>query len=199
MSLRSIVFCLVLLSVLPCCSAAEPVSVLTPLEKSGHTRLSASSEISDFLAQLAHKYPFAQRVGIGESACESPLELLLLSEDLNLFRCGWPSNHKVTVVLVGSQHGTEPSGGEAILLIARDAAAGSLRSYLKHMNSILLPNSNPDGRDLHRRGNGNGVNLSTNFTVLTEPERRALNDTLVKWKTEVVLDVHSFSSGCIHV
>jgi hypothetical protein len=58
------------------------------------------------------------------------------------------------------------------------------------MNFVLIPNSNPDGRDLHRRVNGNRVNLSTNFTILSEPESRGIMEALYTWKPEVVLDVH---------
>ena len=162
----------------------------TALENSGYARLSRSWEISEFLSELARRYSVAKRVTIGQSARGRPLEALLLSEELHLFGRSHPSHGKVTVMLVGSQHGTEPSGAEAILLVAREVVAGRLRPYLKDMNLILVPNSNPDGRDSHRRGNDHGVNLNTNFTVLSEPESRAINDTLVKWQPEVVLDVH---------
>lgn len=58
------------------------------------------------------------------------------------------------------------------------------------MNFIIIPVSNPDGRNAHLRINGNKVNLSTNFVILSEPETRALYDTLVTWKPEVILNIH---------
>lgn len=185
-----IAFCLLVLTLFLFCSTPKQMPPLTALENRGYTRLSSSSEISSFLGQLACMYPVAQRVTIGKSAHGRPLHALLLSQNIHLFGRASATNGRVTVMIVGSQHGTEPSGAEAILLIVRDMAAGRLRAYLNDMNLIVIPNSNPDGRDLHRRGNGNGVNVSTNFTVLSEPESRALNDAMLKWKPEVVLDVH---------
>jgi len=56
------------------------------------------------------------------------------------------------------------------------------------MNFIVIPNSNPGGRDLKRQTNNNGVNLSPNFVVLTEPECRGLIDALHRWRVKRQFD-----------
>lgn len=182
------VFFLVLLTLAGC--IFKPALLLTELEKSNFLQLTSSPEISGFLQELSDRNDVAEKVTIGKSALGSPVEALLVSKEINQFTSGHSSHDKMTVMLIGSQHGMEPSGAEALLVLARDIVAGGLRSYLEDMNFIFIPNSNPDGRNSNRRVNGNGVNLSTNFTILSEPESRTIIDTLYTWKPEVVLDVH---------
>jgi hypothetical protein len=115
---------------------------------------------------------------------------LLLSNNRAFLEGKHPSSQRLTVLILGSQHGTEPSGAEAILLIAREFLTGFLHPLLRDTDIILVPNANPDGREAHRRGNGNGVNLNTDFIRLSQPESRALNDALFHWQPEVALDIH---------
>jgi hypothetical protein len=103
---------------------------------------------------------------------------------------GRRKSDKLTVMLIGSQHGNESSGAEALMIVSREVLEGELRFHLDNLNFIIIPNSNPDGRSMKRRVNGNGVNLSTNFTILSEPESRAIAAALHRWQPEVVLDVH---------
>ncbi len=168
----------------------ESAPLLTALERSGYTRITSSSEVSGFLAELSSRYASAERVTIATSALGSPVDVLLISSDMARFKEGGLNENKLTVMLVGSQHGTETSGAEALLLVARDVLEAKLGSYLEDMNFIFIPNSNPDGRNLKRRVNGNGVNLSTNFVVLSEPESRGIINAMHRWRPEVVLDVH---------
>jgi len=172
------------------CCVHKRDPLLTALERSGYSQLAGSPEIAKFLAKLAGRTAEAEGLTIATSALGRPVDALLISSEMHRFKDGLPSPDKITLMLVGSQHGTEPSGAEALLLAAREIVEGSLHSYVEDMNFVLIPNSNPDGRDLHRRLNGNGVNLSTNFTVLSEPESRGIMEALYTWKPEVVLDVH---------
>lgn len=162
----------------------------TPLESSGYRQLTRSHEIASFLTQLADGYALTEKITIAVSALGNPVDAMLVSSNLDRFKDASPDGNKLTVMLVGSQHGTEPSGAEALLLAARDLVTGNLSAYLRYMNFIVIPNSNPDGRDLKRRTNSNSVNLSTNFVVLTEPECRGLIDALHRWRPHVVLDIH---------
>jgi hypothetical protein len=95
------------------------------------------------------------------------------------------------VLLVGSQHGgAEPAGGEALLTIARDLLDGDLRPLLDDLDIILIPDANPDGRDLKRRSNANRVNINTDFVLLSQPESRALAQALTRYAPDAVLDTH---------
>jgi hypothetical protein len=94
------------------------------------------------------------------------------------------------VLLIGAQHGTEPSGAEALQQVVRDFALGRMETLLNFLNFIVVPISNPDGRDLRRRTNANKVNLSTDFLVQSQPETRALTQLIRRLKPHVILDVH---------
>ena len=172
------------------CSVGKQAPLLTKLEESGYVHLTSSAEISMFLTELSTRNATAEKVTIATSALGSPVEALLISSEMDRFKSGHCSNDKVTTMLIGSQHGMEPSGAEALLLISRDIVEGELTAWLEDMNFIIIPNGNPDGRNSKRRVNGNGVNLSTNFTILSETETRGILDVLHTWKPDVVLDVH---------
>jgi hypothetical protein len=181
---------LIILLVLSC-SVGKEGPLLTNLEESGYyVYLTSSAEISMFLTELSTRNATAEKVTIATSALGSPFEALLISSEMDRFKSGDRTDDKMTVMLIGSQHGMEPSGAEALLLISRDIVEGHLKPYLEDLNFIIIPNGNPDGRNLKRRVNGSGVNLSTNFTILSEPETRGIMDALHTWKPEVVLDVH---------
>jgi hypothetical protein len=167
-----------------------PALPATPLEASGFAGVTSSAKMNEFLRQLTEKSEVATVQSIGESALGAPLLALVLSREPAALATTPPSPTRPTVLLVGSQHGTEPSGGEALLRLARDVASGPREEILDDLNLVLIPNSNPDGRDGPRRVNGNGVNLSTNFTLLSEPEARAVDEALTRWQPDALLDVH---------
>lgn len=162
----------------------------TGLEKTNYQQLTSSEEMLDFLEDLDSQEKTAERIIIGTSANGNHLAALLISKDIDRFRQGYAATNTMTVLLIGAQHGMEPSGAEALLLLARDIVNGSLSHYLNDMNFIIIPNSNPDGRNANRRVNGHGVNLSTDFTLLSQPETRAIMGILHRWKPDLVLDIH---------
>jgi len=72
----------------------------------------------------------------------------------------------------------------------RTRRAFALRPLLDALDIVLIPNANPDGRDLGRRTNANGVNLNTDFVRAREPEARALLQALARYEPDAVLDSH---------
>ncbi len=169
---------------------SNSASHLSTLEQSGYMKLTSSPEIETFLSILSHSYVSAEKETIATTALGNQVNALLISLDVDRFKKGELEDNKLTVMLVGSQHGTETSGAEAILLVARDVLEGKLGSCLEDMNLIFIPNSNPDGRNLKRRRNGNGADINRNYTILSEPESRGIINALHRWGPEVVLDVH---------
>jgi hypothetical protein len=159
----------------------------TPLETAQFARLSTSDEIAAYLARLHRDYPQARVETIGTSVHGRPLHALILSRSPG---ADVSTSDRVTVAIVGSQHGTEAAGAESLLFIARDLLAGSLQHVLHGIDVVLIPDANPDGRDHRRRANANGVNLNVDFVALSQPESRALVDVLKRYRPEVVLDVH---------
>lgn len=168
-------------------AAACAETLPTPLEAAGYSRHSTSEEISAYLATLVARAPaLARTEGIGRSVQGRSIEALLLTAPMA--EAGAP---RLKVLLVGSQHGgAEPAGGEALLAIARDLTEGDLRPLLDDLDVVLIPNANPDGRDLRRRANANRVNINTDFVLLSQPESRALAQALTRYAPHAVLDTH---------
>ena len=129
-------------------------------------------------------------VEVGRSAGGRPILAALISNDANFLKTGHSARGRLKVLLVGGQHGTEPSGTEALQQLAKDLLDGKASGYLAEMDLVLVPNANPDGRDNHRRVNQNEVNLSTDYNVLSQPETRALASVLRRYQPHVVLDLH---------
>jgi hypothetical protein len=171
--------------------AAEPpkkkLTLPTPLEATEFKRLSTSDEISAYLAQLDQRFPEARLETIGYSVQGRPLHALVLSDTPG---ADVSTPDRVTIEIIGCQHGTESAGAESLLFIARELLTGSLRHVLDDVDVVLVPNANPDGRDNGKRANANLVNLNIDFVALTQPESRALISAIDRYKPEVALDVH---------
>lgn len=180
----------VIFSVLPVwVAAATPLQ--TPLEAAQYHRLSSTAEVARFLKALEHRNSGrARHIVLGRSAGKRSLDALLVSDAIAALASAAPPTRRLRVMIAGSQHGTETSGGEALLMLSRNLLEGAERSLLQDLEFILLPLANPDGRDTNRRKNANEINLSTDFSALTQPESRALLDALVRWRPDVFVDLH---------
>lgn len=167
--------------------AAAISPLLTPIERSNFSHASSSAEVSHYLATLAGHYPPARVETLGTSVLGRPLEALVLTTAAG----GDPATgERLTVEIVGAQHGMEGAGAESLLFIAGELLAGDLRHVLDDIDVVLIPNANPDGFEINQRGNANGVNLNTDFVALTQPESAALVRALDRYEPEVILDVH---------
>jgi len=155
-----------------------------PLQRNGYSRISSSAEISADLAAITAASDIARLEVLGHSIRRRPIEALVL-------RAPDGVANPLRVLIVGSQHGAaEPAGAEALLRLARELAFGELRPWLDELDVVLVPNANPDGRDLGRRTNAKGVNLNTDFVRAGEPETRALLRALARYEPDAVLDTH---------
>lgn len=180
----------VIVFLLPSLSPGAP-PLQTPFEKAGYARVSSVAEVARFLAALERRNrPEARHIVLGRSAGGRALDGLLVSKAPDTLARSAPPTHRLRVMIVGSQHGTEFSGAEAVLMLARNLLEGQERALLADLEFILLPLANPDGREARRRKNDDGVNLSTDFSALTQPESRALLDALVRWQPDVFIDLH---------
>ena len=78
------------------------------------------------------------------------------------------------VVLVAGQHGDEPAGTEALIVIAQELAAGRLDRVLDQVDVYLLPRANPDGAALGQRGAADGSDVNRDHLLLRTPEAQAM-------------------------
>lgn len=171
-----------LLAAAGACAGLPP----TPLEQARFARISSSAEISAYLAALAAGTPGARVERIGASEQGRAIEALVLDAGGST-----EARPRLKVMIVGSQHGaSEPAGGEALLVLARELAGGPLAALRRDLDVILLPNANPDGRDLGRRSNANGVNINTDFVLATQAETRVLLAAVRRFAPDALLDSH---------
>ncbi|MSQ67155.1 MAG: hypothetical protein EXR83_03020 [Gammaproteobacteria bacterium] len=153
---------------------------ITPVEEA--LRPSTSTEILAYLARLAAGSPRACCQHLGHSVRGQALVAL---------HCGEAARGLPRVLLVGSHHGgSEPAGGEALLLLARDLLYGDLQGLLERFEFMLVPNANPDGRDAGSARNAREVNLNRDYGLLSQPETQAVNALLLAWRPHIVLDAH---------
>jgi Zinc carboxypeptidase len=116
-----------------------------------------------------------------------PLEALLLS------RPAAGAAHP-RVLLVGQQHGDEPAGSEALLVIARELAQGSLAGLLDRIDVVILPRANPDGAAARRRGTASGIDANRDHLLLRTPEAQAQAQLVREFMPVVVVDAHEFAA-----
>lgn len=169
------------------CTPARADELPTPLQATHYSRPISSEEISTDLDRLVARAPaLARKDVLGRSVQGRPIEALVLAAPARVANAT-----RLRVMLVGSQHGgAEPAGGDALLAVARALVAGDLRGLLDDLDIILIPNANPDGRNLKRRTNANRVNINTDFVLLSQPESRALARALTRYAPDAVLDAH---------
>ncbi len=108
------------------------------------------------------------------------------------------------VLFIGGIHGDEPEGAVAT---AELPAAFEAAGLAETVTLTILEDANPDGRAAGTRGNANGVDVNRNFPAsnfdrtdpsnggepLSEPEARALHDTIERTNPELVLVAHSWA------
>jgi hypothetical protein len=101
--------------------------------------------------------------------------------------------HRPAVLLIAGQHGDEPAGSEALIVIAQDLAAGRLDRVLDQVDVYLLPRANPDGAVLGQRGSADGSDVNRDHLLLRTPEARAMAQLVRDVAPVVVLDLHEYA------
>jgi len=103
-------------------------------------------------------------------------------------------SHKLRVMLFAQQHGDEPSGKEALLLLLTKAFSGKLNHLLEHLDLLIIPQVNPDGSERRQRRTADGIDLNRSHVLLNSPEVKALHDLFHAWMPHVTLDIHEYCS-----
>lgn len=98
-----------------------------------------------------------------------------------------------TVVLIGQQHGDEPAGSEALLVISRELTQGLLEPLLDRINVVIVPRANPDGAAAGTRVTANGVDMNRDHLLLNTPEARALAQVVNDYRPILVMDAHEYT------
>lgn len=136
-------------------------------------------------------YPNINATQLNETLEGRALFGLLLTDD------GRFHPERPSIMLTCSQHGNEPSGSEACLILIEyfthgtDELAKKVRSQL---NVAINPLANPDGKEKNRRGNYEQVDINRDHMNLATLEGRAIHRLHNMVDPILVLDLHEF--GC---
>jgi hypothetical protein len=109
------------------------------------------------------------------------------------------------VLIMAQQHGNEPAGCEALMIIAQELAqatpqgaaqqtAGTLASLLDRIDVIILPRANPDGAARGQNLTANRLDLNQDHLLLRTPEAQAINQLVREFKPVVVIDTHEYTA-----
>ena len=172
------------------------IAYSTPGLQAGRTQFSTNAEIAAWLRNLAVQASPGARVtvlSIGQSQQGTPLEALLLTRAASPDAGSVLATGRPTVLLVGQQHGNEPAGSEALLVVARELAQGLLEPLLDKINVIVVPRANPDGAAADQRATANGIDMNRDHLLLNTPEARALAQLGRDYQPMAVLDAHEYT------
>ncbi len=97
------------------------------------------------------------------------------------------------VLIVAGQHGDEPAGTEALVVVAQQLAAGRFDRILNQVDVFLLPRANPDGAALGQRATADGSDLNRDHLLLGTPEAQAEAQLERDVAPIVVLDLHEYA------
>lgn len=158
-----------------------------PLVQHGYQRVTTHEELVTYLGQLAGHGPVLRVETIGTTTQGRAIPMAVISTG--------PSPAKLRVLVFCSQHGNEPSGKEAALILLERIARGELNDLLAAIDLWLVPSANPDGNELQQRWNGAGKDLNRDHLILMQPETRALHDVYDRILPEASLDVHEFQTS----
>jgi hypothetical protein len=167
----------------------------TPGLADGRRAFTTNTELADWLERLA-LVPTAggtrlEMRKLGQSQRGTPILAMVATRAKASTPASLEDSGRPTVLLVGQQHGNEPAGAEALLVVARELAPGGLlEPLLERINVIVVPRANPDGADAGERSTANGLDLNHDHLLLETPEAQALAVLVRDYRPLAVLDLH---------
>lgn len=98
------------------------------------------------------------------------------------------------VLLVGQQHGDEPAGAEALLVLAMQLANPQhpIAAVLDRLDVLILPRANPDGAAAQRRANAALVDINRDHLLLRTREAGAIAALVARWQPLLFVDLHEY-------
>ena len=177
---------------------APSVIYNTPGLQEGRSSFTSNAEIQTWLRELstaASRSPGlkAAVLPIGQSQRGETLEALVLTRAAGTDAAAIAASTRPTVLLVGQQHGDEPAGTEALLVVARELTQGLLRPVLDRVNVIIVPRANPDGSEAGQRVTTGGLDMNRDHLLLNTPEAQALARLARDYHPTVVVDAHEYT------
>ena len=165
-------------------------------------QFTTASELSSWLnSQASKSLGRDTRLGIvqpGSSQRGSPIQALVATRAPGIQPSALYDSRRPTVMLVAGQHGDEPAGTEALLIIARELAPGGLlEPLLQQINVILVPRANPDAVEAGTRNAADGTDIAHDHLLLNTPEAKALATLARDYRPVAVVDLQEFPAASV--
>ncbi|MDH2233843.1 M14 family metallocarboxypeptidase [Delftia tsuruhatensis] len=165
-------------------------------------QFTTASELSSWLnSQASKSLGRDTRLGIvqpGSSQRGSPIQALVATRAPGIQPSALYDSRRPTVMLVAGQHGDEPAGTEALLIITRELAPGGLlEPLLQQINVILVPRANPDAVEAGTRNAADGTDIAHDHLLLNTPEAKALATLARDYRPVAVVDLQEFPAASI--
>ncbi len=178
--------------------APPSVTYTTPGLQGSRVNFTTQAEIQAWLreqAAAASRTPgvVATVLPYGRTQRGVDLEALVLTRSANTDPGTLLASGKPTVLLLGQQHGNEPAGSEALLVIARELAQGLLQPLLEKINVVIVPRANPDGASSDQRATYGGLDMNRDHLLLNTREAQALAKLEQGYQPTVVVDAHEYT------
>ncbi|WP_239384165.1 M14 family metallopeptidase, partial [Delftia tsuruhatensis] len=160
-------------------------------------QFTTTSELSSWLHSQANKSLGRDtRLGLvqaGSSQRGTPIQALVATRASGIQPSALNDSRRPTVLLVAGQHGDEPAGTEALLIMARELAPGGLlEPLLQQINVVLVPRANPDAMEAGTRNAADGTDIGQDHLLLNTPETRALATLARDYRPVAVVDLREF-------
>ena len=165
----------------------------TPGFRAGRDDFTSHAELMAFVAELqARSGGFTLRI-IGASKEARAIPLLVFASTRTATPEAMIKSGNPTVLIVAQQHGNEPAGSEAALVIAARLAAGDLKPLLDRINVLIVPRANPDGAEAFVRDTSVRIDMNRDHLLLRTSEARAIALVAREYQPDVVIDAHEFT------
>jgi len=167
----------------------------TPGLAEGRRAFTTNAEAHQWLRQLAAKGggARAQVVEFGRSQRGALLTALVLTRAASADVAALEASGRPTVMLMAQQHGDEPAGAEALLVLARELSPGGLlEPMLEAINVVIVPRANPDGAEAGQRLTADGVDLDRDHLLLRTPEAQGLARLVRNYRPITIIDAQEY-------
>lgn len=180
-----------------------PVRYATPAFAPGRQAFTSNAELQSLMRDLVREATLpptrVQLLVPGVSQSGQPIEALLLTRLGDAASAALRSTARPTVLLIGQQHGDEPAGSEALVVVARQLAQGPLAPLLDHVNVLIVPRANPDGAQAGRRATASGLDANRDHLLLRTPEAQAIAALMRDYEPMVVADAHEYPAAGLYL
>lgn len=170
-----------------------PVRYDTPGFAPGRSDFTSHEEMTEFISNLQRRADNLHVRIAGHSQEGRAIPALVFSDTRSSAAADLLRLNRPVVLLVGLQHGNEPAGGEAMLVLASELAAGSLKPLLDRITVVIVPRANPDGAYYFTRSPYANTDINRDHVKVDLPETAALHRLVNEFQPHVFADAHEFS------